>query len=147
MYVHKNTKLQVNLLMFAEAKKLYYIWSDNRVCKHFLCKKVTSTVINAKNDTCALAVQNVSHKERSRSETMLTRWGWVGGQIVFVLVHDPRRLEGRQKKQSFVHVVIERPQRKKCIFLWGDEWYVFISYKTYIKDVWGHPHCRSAWEI
>ena len=29
--------------------------------------------INAKNDSCAFAVQNVSHKERGRSETMWTR--------------------------------------------------------------------------
>ena len=56
-----------------EAKN-FIIFDLIRVCKQSLCiKSYIDCDINAKNDTCAFAVQNVSHKERGTSETMLTR--------------------------------------------------------------------------
>ena len=62
-------------------------------------------MINAKNDTCAFAVQNVSHKKRGRSETM-----WkdeVGGWSNSFRFGPLRGTKVVKKKQTFVHVVIE----------------------------------------
>ena len=74
LLITKTTNKLQNVLQKKPARlKNFIIFNLITVSKHFLRKKVTLSVINAKNDTCAFTVQNVSHKERSRSETMWAR--------------------------------------------------------------------------